>query len=283
MKILDLITPEESEIDFNTFTFPDGQPHININVAALTGIQSCKLKTRLASMNDVFLALAAKNALEYAGVDHIELGISYLMAARMDRVMTDGEPFSLKIVADILNLGGFKRVTIFDPHSDVATALIHRSAAVENTLLVKAAIEDFTQRFPEQTTNGYCLVSPDSGALKKVYKVAQQLGIEDVAECIKHRDVKTGQLSGFKTFEENFNRKTCFIVDDLCDGGGTFAGIASLLKSRNAGAVVLVVSHGIFSKGLSIAGIDHIYTTDSYRTFTELPANVNVKKVIAFI
>lgn len=283
MKTFDLITPEDSEIDFTTFTFPDGQPHLKIDVTALTGIQSCKIKTRLASMNDVFLALAAKNALEYAGVDHIELAISYLMAARMDRVMTDGEPFSLKIVADILNLAAFKRITIFDPHSDVATALIHRSTAIENTLLVKAAVEDFEQRFPEQMANGYSLVSPDSGALKKVYKVAQQLGIEDVAECIKHRDVKTGQLSGFKTFEENFHRKTCFIVDDLCDGGGTFAGIASLLKSRNAGAVVLVVSHGIFSKGLSIAGVDHIYTTDSYRSFPELPENMNIKKVESFL
>ncbi|WP_428653368.1 ribose-phosphate diphosphokinase [Runella sp.] len=283
MKTLDLITSENSDIQFKSFNFPDGQPHIKIDVSSLEGVESCKILTRLASMNDVFLALAAKNALEYAGVEQIELTVSYLMAARMDRVMTDGEPFSLKIVADILNLGGFKRVTIFDPHSDVSTALINRSTAIDNSLLVKAAVEDFSQRFPEQIALGHCLISPDSGALKKVYKVAQQLGIDDVAEFIKHRDVKTGHLSGFKTFEENFNQKTCFIVDDLCDGGGTFAGIASLLKSRNAGAVVLVVSHGIFSKGLSISGIDHIYTTDSYRTFSELPENFNVKKVIAFV
>ena len=283
MKTLNLIVPEISDISFKTFSFPDGQPHIKIETTSMEGVSSGKILTRLASMNDVFLALAAKNALEYAGVDQIELAVSYLMAARMDRVMTDGEPFSLKIVADILNLGGFKRTTIFDPHSDVSTALIDRSTAIDNALLVKAALDDFTQRFPDQMAQGHCLVSPDSGALKKVYKVAQQVGVDDVAEFIKHRDVKTGQLSGFKTFEEDFGRKICFIVDDICDGGGTFAGIASLLKSRNAGAVVLIVSHGIFSKGLSIPGIDHIYTTDSYRTFVETPDNFNLQKFIAFM
>ena len=35
--------------------------------------------------------------------EKIELQISYLLAARMDRVMTDGEPFTLKVIAGMLN------------------------------------------------------------------------------------------------------------------------------------------------------------------------------------
>ncbi len=271
MKTLNLISPPSSEILFQIFTFPDGQPHIKLDLNTVHEVKSCCILARISNMNDLFLVLAAKNALDTAEVEEVELYISYLMAARMDRVMTSGEPFSLKIVADILNLGNFKRIKIFDPHSDVATALVNRSVAIDNAILVRMAIDDFTEKY--STNNNYCLVSPDSGALKKVYNVAQQLGVHDVAECIKHRDVSTGQLSGFKTFEENFEQKTCFIVDDICDGGGTFAGIAALLKSRNAGNVVLVVSHGIFSRGLTIAGIDHIYTTDSYQSFGEVPPN----------
>ena len=61
------------------------------------------------------------------------------------------------------------------------------------------------------------------------------------------------------------SNQTCFIVDDICDGGGTFAGTARMLKGKGAAKVVLIVSHGIFSKGIKIDFVDDIYTTDSYR------------------
>lgn len=269
---LNLITPQKSEIAFKSFTFPDGQPHLQLEVLP-ANTKHVHILTRLSTMNDVFLCLAAKNALDYAGVETVDVTISYLMAARMDRVMTEGEPFSLKIVADMLNAGQFRKVRIFDPHSDVATALVHRSVAISNVTLVKKAME----AFPNLTnTDGYYLVSPDSGALKKVYKIAASIGAERVAECIKFRDVKTGQLSGFKTFEEDFGQRPCFIIDDICDGGGTFAGLAALLKSRNAGKVLLVVSHGIFSRGFDIAGIDGIVSTNSFKEFTETPPSVRI-------
>ena len=268
---LNLITPQKSEIAFKSFTFPDGQPHIKLESIPTT-TKHVHILTRLSTMNDVFLCLAAKNALDYAGVETVNVTISYLMAARMDRVMTEGEPFSLKIVADILNAGQFRKVRIFDPHSDVATALIHRSMAISNLTLVKKAMEAFSGL----TNNDYYLVSPDSGALKKVYKIAEAIGAERVAECIKFRDVKTGQLSGFKTFEEDFGQRPCFIIDDICDGGGTFAGLAALLKSRNAGKVILIVSHGIFSRGLAIEGVDYIVSTNSFKEFSETPSSVHI-------
>lgn len=59
---------------------------------------------------------------------------------------------------------------------------------------------------------------------------------------------------------------TCFIVDDICDGGGTFIGTAAMLKSKGAAKVVLIVSHGIFSKGERLEGIDEIFSTDSFRS-----------------
>jgi ribose-phosphate pyrophosphokinase len=90
------------------------------------------------------------------------------------------------------------------------------------------------------------------------------------------QNVKTGQLSGFHTNIADFEGKTCFIVDDICDGGGTFVGLAALLKSRHAGKIVLIVSHGIFSKGFDLANIDAIYTTDSFKNFNETPSHVVV-------
>jgi ribose-phosphate pyrophosphokinase len=151
---------------------------------------------------------------------------------------------------------------IFDPHSEVSTALIDRCYAVTNHLFVSDALSEYACTHSGEAP---CLVSPDAGALKKIHKLAQFLGIENVVECMKERDVRTGALTNFKTMAEGLHGQTCFIVDDICDGGGTFAGTAKMLKEKGAAKVVLIVSHGIFSRGPVIEHVDTVYTTDSYK------------------
>lgn len=265
MNTCNLLCPKQSDLVFSTMVFPDGQPHIKIDVESAKKLDlqtPLRILTRITSPTDLLMVLLVKDTLDYMEFAHVELHISYLLAARMDRVMLDGEPFSLKVVAGILNQGQFKKVKIFDPHSEVSTALIHRSYAISNHELVKDALSDYFKRYRQ---GNFCLVSPDAGALKKIHKLAQYLDIDRVVECMKERDLKTGALTHFKTTTESLENLTCFIIDDICDGGGTFTGTAKMLKEKGAAKIVLVVSHGIFSKGTAIAGIDEIYTTDAYR------------------
>jgi ribose-phosphate pyrophosphokinase len=265
MNTFDLIYPEQSVISYKSMIFPDGQPHIKINVqqvGALDRKAPMRIFTRLNNANDLLLALLVKNTLDYLEFEHVELHVSYLLAARMDRVMLDGEPFSLKVVAAMIDQGQFKKVLIFDPHSEVSTALIDRSYAVTNHYFVRDALGDYASTHSGETV---CLVSPDAGALKKVHKLAQFLGIENIVECMKERDVRTGALTNFKTMTDGLQGQTCFIVDDICDGGGTFAGTAKMLKEKGAAKIVLIVSHGIFSRGPVIEHVDVIYTTDSFK------------------
>jgi ribose-phosphate pyrophosphokinase len=152
-------------------------------------------------------------------------------------------------------------------HSEVSTALIDRSYAVANHQFVRDALDDY---FQHNEKTSFSLVSPDAGASKKIHKLAQELNINNIVACMKERDVKTGELLSFKTTAEHLNDKTYFIVDDICDGEGTFAGTAEMLKRLGASKVVLTVSHGIFSKGDQIGYIDAIYTTDSYRKVNEV-------------
>jgi ribose-phosphate pyrophosphokinase len=265
MNTLDLIYPEKSIIPFKAMIFPDGQPHIKLDMQKAGAIDKTapfRIFTRLNNPNDLLMALLVKNTLDYLEFGHVELHVSYLLAARMDRVMLDGEPFSLKVVAAVLNLANFKKVKIFDPHSEVSTALIDRSYAVTNHAFVADALSDYACTHSGEAV---CLVSPDGGALKKIHKLAQFLGIENVVECMKERDVKTGALTNFKAMTDGLHGQTCFIVDDICDGGGTFAGTAKVLREKGAAKVNLIVSHGIFSRGPVIESIDTIYTTDSYK------------------
>ncbi len=274
MNTINLIDAAASGIRYELLTFPDGQPHIKIDTTTIdTADERCTIYTRISNPADLLLVLLAKDVLYTAGLRRFSLYISYLMAARMDRTMTNGEAFSLKVVAQVLNSGGFESVKVFDPHSDVATAVLLNGQPIDNILFAKKAVAHYREQH-QLRDDEICIVSPDAGALKKVLKVSAALGGLDVAECLKIRNVKTGKLEGFKVFDESLAGKTCFIVDDICDGGGTFTGIAAILKQKQAAAVVLAVSHGVFSKGTNLSNVDAIYSTDSYKPLAAAPGLV---------
>ena len=193
------------------------------------------------------------------GVKIIELFVPYFPAARQDRVMIPGEPLTVKVYADIINAMGLESVTVFDPHSEVTPALLNNCMVIANHVFIEKVIG--------LIGNEVKLISPDGGALKKIYKVSEFLGGAEVVECSKSRNVKTGKLSGFKVYADDLNGADCLIVDDICDGGGTFIGLAEELKNKNAGKLYLAISHGIFSKGFGELGkyFDQIFTTDSIK------------------
>ncbi len=268
MLTVNLLDSVASDVKYTQFTFPDGQPHIcfDANMAVEFSGQPIAILTRLASAQDILLALFAKNALEYLGFAEVHLRVTYLMAARMDRVMNEGEPFSLKVIGQLINSAGFRSVKIFDPHSDVSVAVIDRAQPIENVAFAAAVVADLVAQGVER--DAIILISPDAGALKKVYKAAASLQLP-VVECLKVRDVKTGKLSGFKVLADRLDGRVCVILDDICDGGGTFSGIGQLLHQKGADQVVLAVSHGIFSRGYYIPWVDEVYATNSYRVLGE--------------
>lgn len=248
----------KNEIEFTSFTFSGGEPHIKIT-SDLSGVEQVTITCRLNSFNDVGLLLLAVNALKNMGVKTLNLFVSYFPAARQDRLMVSGEPLSVKVYADIINAQNFNSVTVFDPHSEVTPALLNNCKVVDNF--------KFIGKVTKQLSKDVLLISPDGGALKKIYKVAAYLQDYEVIECSKSRDVKTGQLSGFKVYAEDLQGTDCLIVDDICDGGGTFLGLAKALKEKNAGKLYLAVSHGIFSKGFEALNesFHAIFTTNSFK------------------
>jgi ribose-phosphate pyrophosphokinase len=125
----------------------------------------------------------------------------------------------------------------------------------------------------------YALVAPDKGAVDRVQRWAEEYHLP-LVRCLKHRDPETGKLSGFQLDAPyDLRGVNCLIIDDLCDGGGTFAGISELLKAAGAPWVGLAVTHGVFSKGPQIPGIDYIWTTNSYQDFPDDLVNFSVTPV----
>ena len=255
-----------AEIIFESFTFPGGEPHIKIK-PGFDNTEPLTITQRINSFNDLGLLCMAADALQRMGAKADTLFIPYFPAARQDRVMVAGEPLSVKVYAEIINHLGFREVLVFDPHSEVLPAILDNCKIVPNHLFIEKVLEIIGREM--------LLISPDGGALKKIYKLSEYLGGMEVVECGKIRTVANGQLTGFKVFAEDLKGRNCLIVDDICDGGGTFSGLAQSLKQKNAGKLFLAVSHGIFSKGLDVLGdFERIFSTNSFRdrqhpTFTQ--------------
>jgi len=251
----------QEEIKFQSFTFSGGEPHIKI-VPDFDTNRKVTITHRLNSFNDLGLLCVTVDALRRMDVKIIELFIPYFPAARQDRVMIPGEPLSVKVYADIINAMQLNKVFVFDAHSEVTPALLNNSTVIPNYAFIKEVLNKIGQNVK--------LISPDGGALKKIYKVSEFLGGVVVVECSKSRDVKTGKLSGFKVYEDDLQGMDCLIVDDICDGGGTFVGLAEELKKKNAGKLYLAVSHGIFNKGFDVLDcFDKIFTTNSFKDFDD--------------
>ncbi|KRD11609.1 phosphoribosylpyrophosphate synthetase [Flavobacterium sp. Root901] len=249
----------QEEIKFQSFTFSGGEPHIKI-VQDFDVNRKVTITHRLNSFNDLGLLCVTVDALRRMDVKIIELFIPYFPAARQDRVMIPGEPLSVKVFADIINAMQLNKVFVFDAHSEVTPALLNHSTVIPNYTFIKEVLNRIGQNVK--------LISPDGGALKKIYKVSEFLGGVEVVECSKSRDVKTGKLSGFKVYNDDLEGMDCLIVDDICDGGGTFVGLAEELKKKNAGKLYLAVSHGIFNKGFEVLNcFDGIFTTNSFKDF----------------
>jgi ribose-phosphate pyrophosphokinase len=253
---------KEHTIQFESFTFSGGEPHIKIQ-SNLSEITKVTVTTRIQSFNDMGLLLIAVDALRRMDVKIIHLFLPYMPAARQDRVMIPGESLSVKVYADVINGLELESVTVFDPHSEVTPALLNNCKVISNHKFIEQVITDITSEV--------ILISPDGGALKKIYKVSEFLGGLPVVECSKKRNVKNGKLEGFKVYEADLQGKDCLIVDDICDGGGTFIGLAKELKNKNAGNLYLAISHGIFNKGVVVLNefFTKIYTTDSFKDVEE--------------
>ena len=188
---------------------------------------------------------------------YIRLYMPYVPNARMDRVKQRDEVLTIKWFADFINSLKFGSVTILDPHSNVAPALINNVYIIQPKKYIEAAIEDIDDE-------DLLICYPDEGAVKRYSDLIRA----EYIFGIKHRDWRSGEIERLElTSSEKVNGRNVLIVDDICSRGGTFTHTARALKEAGANNIFLYVSHcenTIFNGSVLTDGlISRIYTTDS--------------------
>jgi ribose-phosphate pyrophosphokinase len=198
----------------------------------------------------------------------VNLYMPFAFGARQDRRNETGDIlFGAKYYADIINAVGFDNVSIVDPHSNVIAGLINNRRIISAGDILGSYFWHVHGNLTKTLWDG--VIAPDAGAAARAYDVAQKTGISKVYQAWKHRDVSNGSISGFGI--EPIPSGRYLMVDDICDGGGTFLGLAAILPSD----VIcdLYVTHGIFSNGVRELNdtFNSVITTDSIPNYeTEL-------------
>jgi ribose-phosphate pyrophosphokinase len=236
-------SPAKMELDYEFFKFPGGEVHFKVEQPLILE-NGLHIKTDLSNSDEVMLMMLMADAYRHRD-KYLEL--LYTPYARQDRRTSHGEPFSLRVMANLINSCGFKWVTVYDPHSDVTPALINNIYVIKRLQLVQEM--GFIKNF---NRNGVVIVSPDAGAMKANNDTAMYFNVPHVV-ATKVRDVTTGEISHTEVHTSiDLEDKHLFILDDICDGGRTFIELAKVLRERKPRSLTLYVTVGIFSKGLPV-------------------------------
>jgi len=195
------------------------------------------------------------------GVKRITLYMPYIPHARMDRVKSDEEVFTLKYFAEFINSLSFDKVIVRDAHSSISLSMIKNVVEEPIGENIKNLIRKLLK--PGKDIVFY----PDEGSCKRYSKLIDFPS----AYGVKNRNWETGQILGLdikgKLPAQPFN---VLIIDDISSYGGTFLHSAKKLKECGAGKIYLYITHcenSILKGELIKSGlIEKIYTTKSIYT-----------------
>lgn len=266
MQVLNLIRPEKSEISYEIFHFPDGEVHIKLG--EINRKEELVVGCRITNAEDLFILMQVGDILNRHEVKWY-LTIYYLMSMRMDRVINFNEAFSLKVVTNMINSLNPSGVKVAHSHSDRALELL------------KAYPEgNYHPNFTE--FENYQLCYPDKGAVQRYGQEYQNDHPILIGE--KVRNLETGKIEKIiiKNPENRDYTMPIMVVDDLCDAGGTFIGIANAIKEIDVDANISIsVVHMVNRKG--IENLSKVYNkvifTNTYKDWDNLPNNCEMIKV----
>lgn len=251
----------------STFTFPAGEAHIKkepqreleeteIAILQFTPESMAQDLMHLLMWNDAVARLS-----DYQSKQVVIL--PYIPGARADR----GAPFGADIYARMITLGYYHQIIMFDPHSKVSKYQIGFHSSPETKITVLNP-NDILKKNLLDNYDG--VIAPDKGAVVRSGAVASTLELP-LYTVDKVRDFETGKLLSFDTSSVPKEGKF-LIVDDICDGGGTFLGIADA-TGLPPEQLDLYVSHGVFS-GKALSKLPEkfgkIITTNSFNPLLQL-------------
>ncbi|WP_137873749.1 ribose-phosphate diphosphokinase [Rhodococcus sp. Q] len=210
---------------------------------SVRGSDAFVLQSHPAPLNTwVMEQLIMIDALKRGSAKRITAVLPFYPYARQDKKHRGREPISARLIADLLKTAGADRIITVDLHTDQIQGFFDGPVDHMHALgqLAGYVRENYG-------TENICVVSPDAGRVKVAEKWADELDGAPLAFVHKTRDplvpnqVKSNRVVG------DVSGRTCVLIDDMIDTGGTIAGAVKVLKDSGAGDVIIATTHGVFS------------------------------------
>ena len=226
-------------INTNIKRFADGEIFIEIN-ENIRGNSVFVIQSTSNPANDNLMELLLViDALKRSSAKNITAVIPYYGYARQDRKVAPRTSISAKVVANLLTNAGASRVVTVDLHAGQIQGFF--DMPVDNLFTTPLFAKYIKRKFKNKKL---ICVSPDVGGVQRTRGLATKIKA-DLAIIDKRRP-KPGQ-SQVMNIIGDVKGKTCIIVDDIIDSGGTIINAVSALKKAGAIDVYVFITHAVLS------------------------------------
>jgi ribose-phosphate pyrophosphokinase len=228
----------------NLAEFANGELHCRFN-ESVRGTDVFIIQTHAAidgrSINDALMEqLIMVDAARRASAKRITVVCPFYGYARQDRKASGREPITAKLVANMFNAAGARRMVSVDLHSGQIQGFF--DAPVDH-LTAKPVLIEALRGLGDDVV----IVSPDAGRVKVAEGYANDLHADLAFVHKARRKDQMNVVEAREVVGPDINGRTCVIVDDMIDTGGTIVAAAELLASRGAKRVLCATTHGVFS------------------------------------
>jgi len=239
--------------------FSDGEIYIEIN-ENIRGNSIFVIQSVSSPANDNLMELLlCIDALKRSSAKNITAVIPYFGYARQDRKVVPRTSISAKLVSNLIAKAGADRVVTVDLHAGQIQGFF--DIPVDNLFATPIFARHVKKKI--KTKNLIC-IAPDVGGTERARALGKLLNVG--LAIVDKRRPKAGQ-SQVMNIIGDVRGKTCIIVDDIIDSGGTIVNAAAALKKRGAKDVHVYVTHGVLSGGsenkIKKSNIKNLVITDT--------------------
>ena len=193
------------------------------------------------SVNDAIMEhMILVDAAKRASAKRITVVAPFYGYGRQDRKAEGREPITAKLLANMFEVAGAKRIVSVDLHSGQIQGFF--DGPVDHLTAMPVLVDWMAQNLGDDLV----VVSPDAGRVKVAERYANQLHA-DLAIVHKRRIKGAKNKVEAKEVVGEVEGRTCVLIDDMIDTAGTIVAAAEQLSERGASAVYCAATHGVFS------------------------------------
>jgi ribose-phosphate pyrophosphokinase len=181
------------------------------------------------------------DALRRSSARRITAVIPYFGYARQDRKPAARTPISAKLVANLITHAGVDRVLTLDLHAGQIQGFF--DIPTDNLFGAPVMVRDIKERL---TDGNQMVVSPDVGGVVRARALAKR--IDAPLAIVDKRRERPGE-SEVMNIIGDVSGRSCILLDDIVDSGGTLVNAAEALLLNGAKEVFAYITHGVLSGG----------------------------------